>query len=301
MRQQNHKRYGRKATGKQQMLKLAVLAFGVVDAVGIYYAHEKLNKPVPSSLQGELLALQQQSQVEAPRVVNPVRNEQLALGQPGISVNPELRFSPSPSVPEADAPGARASAPAPQQLAAAKLPAPVFGNTIHPSVAVAPTAKQPPVVIQTTLAKPAMAIRGNTLTRQVAPVAPTRAVPAFSAAPVVKSIPAPSFAKASPAPMAKASAKVIRQAATTLHATVHKAALHQLAVQPIHHSSVGDQTAAFNSAFADLTNTPDDVLSVQDDQQHVASAPSVVDLPASSAPVSSAELPAAEPAGNSAG
>ena len=81
MRQQNHKRYGRKPTAKRQWLKFAVLAFGVADAAGIYYAHETLNKPVPNSLQGELLALQQQSQAETPRVINPVANERLAVAQ----------------------------------------------------------------------------------------------------------------------------------------------------------------------------------------------------------------------------
>ena len=301
MRQQNHKRYGRKPTAKQQWLKFAVLAFGVADAAGIYYAHEKLNKPVPDSLQGELVALQQKSQAETPRLVNPVPDERLAVAQPGLSVNPELRFTPSPSVPEVEA-----KAPAPKQLAKAELPTPAFGNAARPAIAVAPVAKQP-VVIQTTLAKPAMAIRGNTMTSKAATsslVAPTRLVPAFTAAPVMKSIPAPTFAKALPAPAAKAPAKVIRQAATTLHTTVHKAsAERQASVQPIHHSSVGNQTAVFNTAFADLNNTPDDVLSVQDDQQHVASAPAVVDLPDSAAApaASSAELPAMESSGNSAG
>ena len=101
--------------------------------------------------------------------------------------------------------------------------------------------------------------------------------------------------------MAKAPAKVIRQAATTLHTTLHHTSVHQASVQPIHHSAIGNQTAAFNTAFADLSNTPDDTISVQDDQQHVASAPSVVDLPDSSAPATSAELPAMEPSANSAG
>ena len=254
MRQQNHKRYGRKPTAKQQWLKFAVLAFGVADAAGIYYAHQKLNKPVPSSLDGELLALQQQSQAETPRVVNPVRNEQLALSQPGISVNPELRFSPSPSVSEVEA-----KAPAPKQLAKAEFPAPTFGNAARSSVAAAPVAKQP-VVVQTTLAKPAMAIRANTMTGKAASsslVAPMRAVPAFSAAPTVKAAPsvkvapAHSLANASPAPMVKAPAKVIRQAATALHTTLHKEAVRQASVQPIHRSIIQDQTAVFNTAFAD--------------------------------------------------
>lgn len=304
MRQHNNKRYGRKASAKRQWLKFAVLAFGVVDAAGIYYAHQKLNKPVPDSLEGQMLALQQQTQAETPRVINPVSNEQLAANQPAITLNPELRFSPSPSVADPVA-----KAPAPQQLAKADIPAPAFGKAAIPAVAVAPAPKQAPVVVQTTLAKPVMAIRSNAVTNKAANgslVQPMRAVPLFTAAPtpkvasIAKSIPAPAMAKASPMPAAKAQPKAVRQAGAGLHTILRQSAAHQASVQPIQHSSVRDQTAAFNTAFADLNNTPDDVLSVQDEQQHVASAPSVVDLP-SSAPQSMSELPAVDLDGNSAG
>ncbi len=325
-----------KRANKKQWLKLFVLTFAVADAAGIYVANKRLNAPVPGSMQGELLAFAEGSQGSVPHVVSVVEPgaANVAVNDPSIRVNPEMRFAPDHAVPD------YVEAPAPKQLAKAELPSPAFGTDAHKPAAIAlaaPAKPKPATLLRATLAPQSAAVNFDKPSARLTSFVPaqrqiTALAPSHVVATTVHAVPSPKLARmavrqtAALAPVhlgaatahAVPSPKLARMAASAVHTTLHHSSSHT-----VHHNSVQQQAPSFSAAFADMAalgakadQSPafaSDWTPATSDFQHVATAPAAVDAPDSStpsrmdqapAPISpapAAELPASSPAPNTAG
>ncbi len=337
-----------KRANKKQWLKLFVLTFAVADAAGIYVAHKRLNAPVPGSMEGQLLALSDSSQASVPHVVSVIEPgaANVAVNDPSLRVNPELRLAPDHAVP------AYIEAPAPKRLAKAELPSPAFGPDAHKPAGLAlaaPAKPKAPIVLHAAPAPQTASVSYDKPTarltsfvpvqRQVTSITQSHAV-THAVAATVHAVPSPKLARiaarqtAALAPVhlgaatvhAVPSPKIARMAASVVQTTLQTNVQtngHHTSLHGVHHNTVQQQAPSFSAAFADMSansakadqsaSLPSDWTPATSDFQHVATAPSAVDLPdssaapvadhatAPSAPAPSPELPAVSPAPDAAG
>lgn len=330
-----------KRSGNKQKMKLLVLTFLAADAAGIYYAHQKLSQPVPGSLDGELFAAAERADSAVPRVISPAvpAPQQVAVRDTSPTLSPDLRFMPDRVVPAfrpADAaPAVQPKQPVPSQLAKVDAPAPakVLAPVAQPS-----TQRYAATAVQTTVAKPAaIAPRTSTVVRQTASLAPVVKAPvAVKAAvvPVVSRTASSSLSKAvaQAAPravmtpkkslltsaltstakaIAPIAAKPVTRSAAAIHTTVERSASRAIQRNTVGHQST-NFTAAFDDFVPSIVNSDFPAPIAQPELDHVASAPTVLEVPVSASPVGqdgaapaspapAVELPAVAPAANLAG